>query len=310
MSAALDFSWPEHAPLSFARAARRMLKVTRAWYAEQRRAERKAERTFLASAKRVIAITREQYRAEREEENATLKRFNRVHNPPSTFGVYRSSRKLTPDQEKTIARAVRVVGGDEDLRQNIAVRLLTYKKPIPNLEAWCVNAAKCLFRDELRKRKTRNEGPYVEEWEHDEDTSPNCPILRGGEDAFIALIDAKKGRVELVEDPDRDLFWDLLRGFACQWLGCCWRTETGELTTQDLTELRIDGERLTPTEATWLRLLSIPACPDDLELYSDTTPKNVFDRYYEAVKKAFQRAALKEIDIHVPQNGPSQTFTL
>ncbi|HZU84416.1 MAG TPA: hypothetical protein VE987_15910 [Polyangiaceae bacterium] len=256
-----------------------------------------------------------------------LEEQHRRRNPPPTVHVYRSNapraappktRGLSLAELDAIEDAARSVGTDfrrnseqrRDLRQNLALKLLECTAAPPNPKAWCIRVAKNLVIDEKRKPETRHV-PYQEEPEPHEDEHTfraTFNPFRGGEDAIIAAIDLSRGVVHLTAPTDRALFWDLLRARCSAWLECVWTgVETGELSPHDLTELRVDGKPLTPTEATWLRLLSMSKCPEDLELTSETSTKDVFDRYYEAVKKAFQRAALKGIDMHVPQKGSCET---
>ena len=113
----------------------------------------------------------------------------------------------------------------------------------------------------------------------------------GVEVAVAESIDGRRG-VRGLTKIDLEFFWEDVHAWCRRQLGRPWLA-AGEMTPRELTDVQVDGRHLTPDEATSIRLLSMPACPEGLGVTSQTTPKDVFDRVYETVKKAFQRAALK-----------------
>jgi hypothetical protein len=244
---------------------------------------------------------------QREAEGRTLAQ-ERERNPPPTVAFYRHgirvnaperARELTPEGWAAIERAVRVacagrgVPPEErfDFRQELALRLLRSNEPLESVDAWLLTLARHLVVDWVREQAQEREARGVI---YSLSTRNNRSL---DEDTMIRHIDESRGRVPLTKDPDLEFFWDdvhtwcaarFRERFGRSWVGA------GELTPQQLIELHVEGRQLAPDEATWVRLLSMPACPENLNVYSDTKPKDVFDQVYETVKKAFQRAAAKK----------------
>jgi hypothetical protein len=56
----------------------------------------------------------------------------------------------------------------------------------------------------------------------------------------------------------------------------------------------VDGQRLDPEAATWIRILSFRTPPDNMLARTDWKPRDVFRWVYATVWKAFRRAELKK----------------
>jgi hypothetical protein len=162
--------WLQRQP--FDKAARAMIRRTKAWYRELREQEWDRKREI-----------KEQRAEEREEDRAVLEQ-ERERTPPATIHVSvtaipraapAKARDVTRRQYAVIRRAVDracpKLRPEErfDIRQEVALEFLTESRPIPNLKAWAFrvahNKGANQARDEQNDRKLfavwlRNEPRY------------------------------------------------------------------------------------------------------------------------------------------------------
>jgi hypothetical protein len=163
-------------------------------------------RPYDSATSALLQATRAWYARQREEERAVLEQ-ERQRNPAPSVPVYRRP-GLPPEVTAAIARAVaRAVvprsdcTGDaldarrEDMRQDLAIKWITAREPVVNLEAWTYVVAK--RRDIERGRKTARRRRLLEHWgptwAWDEDGTP-FGIKGDVETALVEWIDDRAQR--------------------------------------------------------------------------------------------------------------------
>lgn len=157
------------------------------------------------------------------------------------------------------------------------------------------------FREMMRShrvRGTRKRKTSSADEERSENESGACIDTRAVEDATIDCVDGRRGRRPLTAPFDRAELWLRVHDWCAARCRERFRRvlSFANVTLASLAAREVDGRALTPEEATWIRLLGTRSCPSTLELWSDTTPEEVYRKAYEATKKAIQRSA--------PRNRP------
>lgn len=185
---------------------------------------------------------------------------------------------------------------------------------LDELKAYALGIALNVRADE--RARLAEQRRQERQWPQDDDGCPLEVPCGPSEDEIISHIDRARGPMLLTAPAEREFFWTDVHDWCADNIrlrfGRSFSAPSDELTPQDSVGLALDGRALTPEEATWQRLRSIRTCPADLEIWSDkrrsekdpeqfdktdtriACPRDVFVRLYPAVKKAFQRAAVKK----------------